>query len=1088
MPRPARDFARRLIHGPPAPERERLTFALHPDRVVISGTVGPDFRVTGLDLRLSKSWSGDTQSWKQSSSREFSFTINLPQLLTDTDASEGSWDFHLRVHPADKPEAPRVWRLGRFNHTFRDEAIHPVEVAGTTVWPHITKAGNLSLLVGPEPSRAKEHTTHRLSVGPKAVHLESTLRTFSRRVTSIEGAWIGRFDNTVTPVPVEFTDTSHETQWGHFQYRVKAELDPAIIGSDLPHVDEIYDPWLLVTLEDVDMPLRVGIHHHSRVRDRIRDIAVRRENGVHVLVPYVTFRTNRLAFWSEKFDADAHRFGRRLSLISWLFWLVRPFTGIWLVGEIPYKAQDNGFHFFRWLRLNHPKRRAYYVIDRESPDAERVAALGNTLWRHSKKHILYTMLASRFVGSHHAEYLFASRSAAISDRARGIRVFLQHGVTGAKNVRLNYGRRFVQERPADVFVVCSELERSIAIQELDFLPSQVPITGFARFDELFTDDTPDERRIILMPTWRDWLGHGEAFPESAFYHYWRELLHDRGLVQAAADHGMEIAVLLHANMRQFTHHFASEGITVLPPGTDVQKLLKSSSLMITDYSSVAWDFAFLDKPVIYFQFDQHALHGPRQPFIDFTTMLPGDVCRTSDEVIVRLRETLARDCQPTAEHRRRAHAFLEHHDRSSNERIFDVVRSADGPRMRLTRLRNMRSLRNTYNRFRASTRYHWVMTWVFRCAQVLPKRKLIMFESDRGTSYGGNPRALYERMLERGSDHELVVVNNTHVRLPDVTTQKVRRFTPKYYWLMGRASHWVTNQNAADQFRPGRRTHYLQTWHGTPLKRMQNDVSKMHGRDDDYHARARKLVSAWSSLVSPSSFATTAFRSAFGFEGPIIESGYPANDIFHSEHAAQRARETRARLGVPADRKIVLYAPTFRDNQRKGAHWSADLTFDIGGFRERFGEDTTLLVRFHPLVRFQWPKSNADTSVIDVSRYPDTQDLLLIADVLITDYSSIMFDFAQTGRPMLFFTYDIEMYRDELRGFYFDFENEAPGPLLRTPEEVLKALGDLAEIETDHAERLVAFRERFGGLEDGHASDRVIDFMLGGQGQASGSA
>ena len=114
----------------------------------------------------------------------------------------------------------------------------------------------------------------------------------------------------------------------------------------------------------------------------------------------------------------------------------------------------------------------------------------------------------------------------------------------------------------------------------------------------------------------------------------------------------------------------------------------------------------------------------------------------------------------------------------------------------------------------------------------------------------------------------------------------------------------------------------------------------------------------------------------------------------------------------------------------------------------------------------------------NVSHYPDISDLYLVADVLVTDYSSVMFDFVNTGRPMLFFTHDLEAYRDDLRGFYIDFEAEAPGPLLTHTNDVIDALGDLDRVVAEHAGRYEAFRQKFASLEDGHAAARFVDQLL----------
>ena len=157
------------------------------------------------------------------------------------------------------------------------------------------------------------------------------------------------------------------------------------------------------------------------------------------------------------------------------------------------------------------------------------------------------------------------------------------------------------------------------------------------------------------------------------------------------------------------------------------------------------------------------------------------------------------------------------------------------------------------------------------------------------------------------------------------------------------------------------------------------------------------------------------------------------------------------------------------------------MKLDLERMYRRFRDDSVLLIRGHQLVA-----GSVDTSMFggfarNVSHYPDISDLYLVADVLLTDYSSVMFDFVNTGRPMLFFTHDLEAYRDDLRGFYFDFEAEAPGPLLTHTTEVVDALADLDRVTAEHTGRYDAFRERFASLEDGRAAARFVDrFLTGG--------
>ena len=155
------------------------------------------------------------------------------------------------------------------------------------------------------------------------------------------------------------------------------------------------------------------------------------------------------------------------------------------------------------------------------------------------------------------------------------------------------------------------------------------------------------------------------------------------------------------------------------------------------------------------------------------------------------------------------------------------------------------------------------------------------------------------------------------------------------------------------------------------------------------------------------------------------------------------------------------------------------MKLDLEALYRAHGHDSVLLIRGHQLVASEIDAAMFGGFVRNVSSYPDIRDLYLVSDVLITDYSSVMFDFVNTGRPILFFTWDLADYRDNLRGFYFDFEQDAPGPLLTESSAVIDALGRLDDVTTEYAARYEAFRERFTGLEDGRAAARFIQRVLG---------
>lgn len=375
---------------------------------------------------------------------------------------------------------------------------------------------------------------------------------------------------------------------------------------------------------------------------------------------------------------------------------------------------------------------------------------------------------------------------------------------------------------------------------------------------------------------------------------------------------------------------------------------------------------------------------------------------------------------------------------------------------------------------RNARRYH------YRLQRTLPLEDTILFESWKGRQYSDNPRAIYEELLRRGDPRRLVwAVEHLGVEVPH-GAERVIVGGRDYFRHLARARWLISNDSMPAHYVKRAGTHYAQTWHGTPLKRIGFDIENLQMSNKNYLVQFAKEVVKWDVLVSPNRFSTEILGRAFRFGGEVLETGYPRNDIFHQEsERAERASLTRHRLGLPEGKRVILYAPTWRDNDFDvNGRYLFTMKLDLERMYKAFGDDSVLLIRGHQLVASAIDDSMFEGFVRNASLYPDISDLYLLADVLITDYSSVMFDFVNTGRPMLFYTWDLEAYRDDLRGFYFDFEAEAPGPLLKETSELIHALGSIQEVSEAYAGRYAAFRERFAALEDGGASRRFIDRFL----------
>jgi CDP-glycerol glycerophosphotransferase len=360
-----------------------------------------------------------------------------------------------------------------------------------------------------------------------------------------------------------------------------------------------------------------------------------------------------------------------------------------------------------------------------------------------------------------------------------------------------------------------------------------------------------------------------------------------------------------------------------------------------------------------------------------------------------------------------------------------------------------------------------------------PLRNAVLYDSYTGKQYSDSPRAIYEALAVRELDIEHVWVTNDGQAPVPPSVRTVERGSSAWFEALATSRYIVANTHLPPWFRRRYGQVVVQTWHGIGFKRVGFDIEQVQFANRAYLANLELEAPNWTFLTSPNSFCTPILHRAFRYEGEICEIGSPRNDLLISGDRDAIAKQVRAAVGLPADKKIVLYAPTWRDNEYHGpGMYKFNLRLDVAKFPAELREEYVLLVRRHSNTVDDLLGWGSDF-IWDVANYPDTRELLAAADVLITDYSTIALDFSNTGRPILFYAYDLDNYRDDLRGFYFNLESEAPGPVLRTTAEVVAALRDLPTVVERYRNQYSAFREIFGHLEDGHATDRCIDRMLG---------
>jgi CDP-glycerol glycerophosphotransferase len=360
-------------------------------------------------------------------------------------------------------------------------------------------------------------------------------------------------------------------------------------------------------------------------------------------------------------------------------------------------------------------------------------------------------------------------------------------------------------------------------------------------------------------------------------------------------------------------------------------------------------------------------------------------------------------------------------------------------------------------------------------------RDAVVFVTFKGKQASDNPLGIASELRRRGDDREHIwAVNDWAVPVPE-GARPVLIGTETYWDALARSRYLISNDDMPATYDKRSGQVYVQTWHGTPLKRIGFDVGQLQSISGaSYLDHLAEDVAKWDLLLSPSPFSTPILRQAFRFGGDICESGYPRNDVLSAGDSAALAATVRQRIGLPDGKRVVMYAPTWRDNQYYASgRYRFDLRLDLERAWQQLGDDYVILIRGHHHMADDVPAGRPGF-VINVTAYPDLAELFLVTDALITDYSSMMCDFAATGKPMLFYTYDLEDYRDNLRGFYLDFESEVPGPLLSTSDEVIAALADLDRLEARYRSKYLAFASKFSPLDDGKAGARACDRIFGG--------
>lgn len=360
----------------------------------------------------------------------------------------------------------------------------------------------------------------------------------------------------------------------------------------------------------------------------------------------------------------------------------------------------------------------------------------------------------------------------------------------------------------------------------------------------------------------------------------------------------------------------------------------------------------------------------------------------------------------------------------------------------------------------------------------------IVFESFGGKNYSDSPKYIYEYMQKHYPKLNYIwVFKNPNQNVITGNAVKVKKGSKEYYDAYSKAKFWVTNARLPLYLNKKDNQIYIQTWHGTPLKRLANDMKivRMPGTTTPkYKKNFYAETSRWDYLISPNRYSTNIFKTAFWMdENRTLEIGYPRNDILVNRSNDQKYIEKlKKELNIPKGKKIIMYAPTWRDDEfvKKGKYLF-DLKINLENLQKELGDEFVILLRMHYLISNALDLSGYEDFAIDVSNYNDISELYLISDALITDYSSVMFDFGILKRPQYFFAYDIEKYDKGLRGFYMDYMNDLPGEIITDEFKLAEELKDIDKHKEKYKDKIERFYDKFCSIEKGQSSKIIGDFI-----------
>lgn len=820
-------------------------------------------------------------------------------------------------------------------------------------------------------------------------------------------------------------------------------------------------------------------------------------------------RLRREMFFKSFHDKKAFIF----LLMRKAYFFCRPFMKrrpIWLFFDKIYKGGDSSEYIYKYSCAQDDGIDKYYLIDKNATDYKRLKKEGyKPLKRGSIKHRLIFLYSDMVIASNSTIMEFNDYSIASSSYIRDLINFdvvcVQHGMSIQKIA-------IAQNRLRDnikLYFCASPYEiENLNKPVYDYAGRDIlKLTGVPRYDGL---KDRHKKQIMISPTWRMQAAlapkgnegverdYNPLFKETDYFKIYNSLINDKRLIDAAEKYGYKLLYVLHPIVSPQLEDFEkNEHVTIVPSVGDFsyEDAFCESSLMVTDYSGIQFDFAYMRKPVLYLHHKDMPTHYEEGTY-HYDTMAFGEICHDNEELIDQLIDYMKNDCKMKPEYVKRVDDFFKFSDNNNCERIYPVMyrhtmahyvkpeRSLlTGLPAAISKFRVEGTLMAHIFRTNKPNYPHpgfkaFVAKWDASIAKRARKHryKHVKVQNNKiffmtyDSNYICNPRYIADEIIRRGINADIVWgvphVGRLKTDMYPENIRLARRGTDEMFREMASSKIWIDNALEFLIYNVPKKKNqvYMNTWHGSM------GIKKLSG-DDVWLKRAALCNKYTNYCITNSVFEENVFRTTFWQDTPFLKYGHARNDVFYDKEEQARLRQRLYEYyGLKEGTKVFLYAPTFREAGMAGYE-----DVDYGRLKKaldgKFGGDWVILVRWHHKERKLRKVPKGKKWLLDASEYGDMQELLPAVDAGMSDYSSWVYDYILTGCPVFLYVPDIANY-DQARGFYYPLES-TPFPLAGDNDALVKAVEDFDM--DDYEKKVKAFLEDKGCYETGDAAKKIVD-------------